>query len=405
LRCSVSTAAGRREALRKAQHVADLGRAEGIDRLRVVAHHRDAAPVGLQRVQDAGLQPVGVLEFVDQHVVEAGAHRTRHRRFLQGQVPVQQQVVVVQHTLRLLGLGVGAEQPVQVGLPFGAPRVVGGQHLGQRLCAVERARQDGHAGARQREAALAVVQVEPGAHLGQQFLGVAAVDDAEVRRQAELGRMVAQQPGGHAVEGARPGQLGRRQAAAQAQRLVQQPAGAAFQFGRRTARERHQQDAARVGAVQHQPRHAGGQHHRLARPGTGHHQQRCVAVQHGGLLLGVQQLRDLPAGGAETTALARTSRPILYRHPEALRCPPGAGDTCRMWMQTLGAARDLHRVQQIAGVLVRHGLGDTGAPAGPGRCAGQGRPCAARRARRFAWPACRRRCRCAWRWRNWAPRS
>ena len=30
-----------------------------------------------------------------------------------------------------------------------------------------------------------------------------------------------------------------------------------------------------------------------------------------------------------------------------------------MWMQTLGAARDLHRVQQIAGVLVRHGLGDT----------------------------------------------
>ena len=30
-----------------------------------------------------------------------------------------------------------------------------------------------------------------------------------------------------------------------------------------------------------------------------------------------------------------------------------------MWMETLAAARDLHRVRQIAGVLVRHGLGDT----------------------------------------------
>jgi ubiquinone biosynthesis protein len=29
-----------------------------------------------------------------------------------------------------------------------------------------------------------------------------------------------------------------------------------------------------------------------------------------------------------------------------------------MWMETLAAARDLHRVRQIAGVLVRHGLGD-----------------------------------------------
>lgn len=29
-----------------------------------------------------------------------------------------------------------------------------------------------------------------------------------------------------------------------------------------------------------------------------------------------------------------------------------------MWLETLGAARDLHRVQQIAGVLIRHGWGD-----------------------------------------------
>jgi ubiquinone biosynthesis protein len=49
----------------------------------------------------------------------------------------------------------------------------------------------------------------------------------------------------------------------------------------------------------------------------------------------------------------------LYRHPATTVQRFAPGDTSVMWMETLGAARDLQRVQQIAGVLIRHGLGDT----------------------------------------------
>ena len=48
-----------------------VARAERIDRLRVVADDGQAAAVGLERQQDRGLQAVGVLVFVDQHVIEA----------------------------------------------------------------------------------------------------------------------------------------------------------------------------------------------------------------------------------------------------------------------------------------------------------------------------------------------
>ena len=70
----------RREARRKVEDVAHFGGAERVDRLRVVAHHREAAPVGLEREQDLGLQAVGVLVFVDQHMVEARADVTRRAR-------------------------------------------------------------------------------------------------------------------------------------------------------------------------------------------------------------------------------------------------------------------------------------------------------------------------------------
>ena len=53
--------------------------AERVDRLRVVADHGEPLPVGLQRVQDLGLQHVGVLVLVDQHVIEVRADLARER--------------------------------------------------------------------------------------------------------------------------------------------------------------------------------------------------------------------------------------------------------------------------------------------------------------------------------------
>ena len=103
--------------------------AERIDRLRIVADHGEAAALGLQRQQDRGLQAVGVLIFVDQHMVEAAADLGGQRRVAHGLRPVQQQVVVIEHVLALLGLDIGREQLLQLRRPAGAPGERRAQHL------------------------------------------------------------------------------------------------------------------------------------------------------------------------------------------------------------------------------------------------------------------------------------
>jgi hypothetical protein len=226
----------RREVGREVQHVAHLGGAKAVDGLRVVAHHGHALTRGLERVQDAGLQAVGVLVLVDQHMVEAGRLRRGQRGLLQHQVPGQQQVVVVERLLVLLGRGIGLEQALELVLPLGAPGKGLGQHGRQRGLAVDAARVDGQAGALHRKAPLGGREALLLAHQGHQVLGVAAVQDAELRRQAQgLGRF-AQQPRTHAVEGAGPGQGGRGLRALEAQGAVQQVAGAALHPARPAAR-------------------------------------------------------------------------------------------------------------------------------------------------------------------------
>ena len=111
----------RRELAREIEDVAHGRRAERIDRLRVVADHGEAAAAGLQRQQDRRLQPVGVLVFVDQHMVEAAADVVGQRRIAHGLRPVEQQVVIIEHVLLLLGLDIGREQFLQLGRPAGAP--------------------------------------------------------------------------------------------------------------------------------------------------------------------------------------------------------------------------------------------------------------------------------------------
>jgi hypothetical protein len=55
----------------KVEDVADGRGTEGVDRLRIVADHGEAAAVRLKTEQDRGLKPVGVLIFVDQNVIKA----------------------------------------------------------------------------------------------------------------------------------------------------------------------------------------------------------------------------------------------------------------------------------------------------------------------------------------------
>ncbi len=90
-------------ALGKTENVFEVGAAEGVDRLGVVADHHDVAFGPEHGVDDVGLESIGVLVFVDQDVIEglpkllSGAREAREE-----QQPVEQEVVEVH----------------EVGLPF-----------------------------------------------------------------------------------------------------------------------------------------------------------------------------------------------------------------------------------------------------------------------------------------------
>ena len=62
------------------------------------------------REQDRRLQPVGILVFVDQHMIESSADLPAQRRLGDHVRPIEQQVVVVERVLRLLLGGVRGEQ-------------------------------------------------------------------------------------------------------------------------------------------------------------------------------------------------------------------------------------------------------------------------------------------------------
>ncbi len=114
---------GRRaELVREVEDVAHRGGAERIDRLRVVADHGESVPSGLEREQDRGLQAVGVLIFVDHHMVEAAADLLGQRRVGHHLRPVEQEVVVIEHVLLLLGFDIGREQLFQLDRPSRSTR-------------------------------------------------------------------------------------------------------------------------------------------------------------------------------------------------------------------------------------------------------------------------------------------
>ena len=84
----------------------------------------------------------------------------------------------------------------------------------------------------------------------------------------------AQQPRADAVEGAGPGQGVGHDAGVVARTLRGDPLDALRHLGGRAARERHQQDAAGIGAVDDQMGDAMGERVGLAGSGAGDHQQR-----------------------------------------------------------------------------------------------------------------------------------
>ena len=97
------------EALFEGKDVLDARCTKRIDRLRVVADHGEAGAVGPQALEDPGLQHVGVLVLVDEHVVEERADVVRERVVRHHRVPVEQQIVVVERLIAELSFNVIAK--------------------------------------------------------------------------------------------------------------------------------------------------------------------------------------------------------------------------------------------------------------------------------------------------------
>ena len=151
----------RRELIRKVEDVAHGGGAERVDRLRVVADHRQTPASGLERQQDRGLQAVRVLVLVDEDVVEAATDVVGQAGVADHLRPIEKEVVVVEHVLLLLGFDVGREQFLELRRPSRAPRIrcaddLLDSHLGVDASRVDRETRsfDGEAAFRLREALL-----------------------------------------------------------------------------------------------------------------------------------------------------------------------------------------------------------------------------------------------------------
>ena len=208
----------RREVAGKVEDVAHGRGAERIDRLRVVADHRQAAPVGLERQQDRRLQPVGVLILVDQHVVEARADLGGERRARPACAPSRA-------AGRRSRARSGAASPRRRRRTASSARPpscahhgnASAQHLVQRrLACSPRANRSpgtcpwsGSGFSRARQTELVAHQVH-------QVGGVLAVVDGEGAVEPDALGVFAQQPRADGVERAGPGEAGRRVRAARA---------------------------------------------------------------------------------------------------------------------------------------------------------------------------------------------
>ena len=286
----------RSELVREVEDVAHVGSPEAVDCLRIVAHNCEPSPIGLETKEDRSLQGIGVLILIDQHMVEVLTHFNCELRHLHELAPVEQQVVVIEHLLALLGLDIGLEQIAQRVLPFRAPRKLLQQHTLQGLAGIHRTRVDGKAGGLEREALVLFGLSHLVPHQVHQVGGVLPVMNGERRVEANGMCVSAQQAGTDGMESSGPADAHVR--CGRAQRSLYDPLGAALHLGGGAAREGQQQDAPRVGPVHDQVRDTVGERVGLARPRAADDQQRARdvgamtgnAVLDGAALLGIEAL-------------------------------------------------------------------------------------------------------------------
>ena len=256
--------------------VADVRTAKAIDRLIVVADHRDVAVLRGEEVHEHVLGPVRVLVLVDQHVAEPVAPLLE--RLGVGAVELDElhdQVVEIEPAGPPEHLLVGLVDPAKdlvlvaaVGDVFGPLQLA----LGLRDAVAQRP--DRVALRVEAELVEDPLQGRP---------RVVIVEDDKARHDADALGLAAQDLDRRRVEGANPHLLGR---------LADQCLDPAPHLARRLVGEGDRQQPIRPDAARrYQVTDAGRQHARLAASRSGEDQKRSVAVCHS-LLLGRIQARE-----------------------------------------------------------------------------------------------------------------
>ena len=174
--------------------------------LRLTAQYdRQPCPVRLERKKDRGLETVGVLILVDQNVVEPASDISGKQWTGNCFRPVEQQVIVIEDVLRLLGFDVSAEQVVKLRFPTGAPRKMIAEHGIERLLGIDRPRVNRKAGAFGGELALRLRKSKLVADQIHQVSGILPVMDRKVGVEPNLASVFPQKPRSNAMERPRPG--------------------------------------------------------------------------------------------------------------------------------------------------------------------------------------------------------
>jgi len=202
---SAITIAGGRELSRKIKDVAHRCGPEPIDRLSVIANGRKPRAIGCQHQKNICLQPVGVLIFVDEDVVESRAHLCGDGGNPGGFAPVKQQIIVIEHVVLLFGSDITSKKPLQLGFPFVAPRVEIRQRLCERAAGVDGVGVDRQTGALLWKSQSGTGEAEIVAHDIHQIRTVGAVEHGEGGVQRERSSILAQQSVADRMKGARPG--------------------------------------------------------------------------------------------------------------------------------------------------------------------------------------------------------
>ena len=234
---------------------------EGIDRLVVIADREDGVARFRETLQPAVLQPVRVLEFVDQDMLESRPVVAAQRLVAREQlVRAQQELCKIDHAFALALLVVGS-----VNVPHAPGEFVVHVDLGRTQTFLLAARYEPLHLARRETLLVRVEALQQALDHGELVLGI---ENLEQLRQARLPEMRAQ----HAV--AQP----MKRADPHAARVDRQHGGNAREHllgGLVGERHGHEPHRAQLPGVD-QPRRPCRKHARLAAPGAGEHERRLA---------------------------------------------------------------------------------------------------------------------------------